>query len=50
MAAGISKTLWSVIDPAGIIDATLTKLGKRGPYKKSPEENSNWDTTKFALS
>jgi IS1 family transposase len=41
MAAGISKTLWSVTDLAEMIDATLSKLGKRGPYKKSGEEISN---------
>ena len=32
MAAGVSKTLWSVTDIAEMIDATLPKLGKRGPY------------------
>jgi IS1 family transposase len=41
MAAGVSKTLWSMTDLAGMIDATQPKLGKRGPYKKSDEENSN---------
>jgi hypothetical protein len=34
MAAGLSGTLWSVTDLAGMIDATLRKPGKRGPYKK----------------
>jgi len=37
--AGVSKTLWSVADLAEMVDATLPKLGKRGPYKK--EEISN---------
>jgi hypothetical protein len=39
MAAGVSKTLWSVADLAAMVDATLPKLGNRGPYKK--EEISN---------
>ena len=39
MAAGVSKTLWSVTDMAEMVDATLPKLGRRGPYKK--EEISN---------
>ena len=34
MAAGISDTLWSMADVAGMVDAALPKLGKRGPYKK----------------
>jgi hypothetical protein len=41
MAAGVSKTLWSMTDLAGMIDATLPKLGKRGPYKRSDDEISN---------
>jgi hypothetical protein len=28
--------LWSVADIAEMIDATLPKTGKRGPYKKRP--------------
>jgi hypothetical protein len=35
------ETLWSVADLAGMIDATLPKLGKRGPYKISGDEISN---------
>jgi hypothetical protein len=34
MAAGISKTLWSMTDLAEVIDASLPKQGKRGVYKK----------------
>jgi IS1 family transposase len=34
MAAGISDTLWSMTDLAEMIDATLPKPGKRGPYIK----------------
>lgn len=40
MAAGVSKTLWSMSDLAEMINAALPKLGKRGPYKKT-EEISN---------
>lgn len=39
MAAGLSDTLWSMTDLAEMIDATLPKPGKRGPYKV--QENSN---------
>ena len=35
MAAGISETLWSMTDLAEMIDASLPKPGKRGPYKKA---------------
>jgi hypothetical protein len=35
MAVGISPTLWSMTDLAEMIDATLPKPGKRGPYKKA---------------
>jgi hypothetical protein len=34
MAAGISPTLWSMTDLAEMIDSSLPKVGKRGPYKK----------------
>src|SRR5260370_32211701 len=39
MAAGVSKTLWSVADLAEMIDVTLAKLGRRGPYKKAEISN-----------
>jgi hypothetical protein len=35
MQAGVSDTLWSMIDLAEMIDATLPKQAKRGPYKKA---------------
>jgi hypothetical protein len=34
MAAGLSKTLWSMTDLAEMVDATLPKPAKRAPYKK----------------
>jgi IS1 family transposase len=34
MAAGLSDTLWSMTDLAEMIDASLPKPGKRGPYRK----------------
>jgi IS1 family transposase len=34
MAAGVSKTLWSMEDVAAMVDAAAPKPGKRGPYKK----------------
>jgi hypothetical protein len=34
MQAGISDTLWSMIDLAEMVDASAPKPGKRGPYKK----------------
>jgi len=34
MAAGLSDTLWSMTDLAKMIDASLPKLGPRGPYKR----------------
>lgn len=34
MAAGISSTLWEMTDLAEMIEATVAKPGKRGPYKK----------------
>ncbi|MBV8927392.1 MAG: hypothetical protein JOZ74_18665 [Bradyrhizobium sp.] len=39
MAIGLRKTLWSMTDLAEMIDATLLRPGKRGPYKV--KENSN---------
>lgn len=41
MAASVSDKLWSMADVAEMIDATLAKPGKRGPYKKQPAEISN---------
>lgn len=35
MAAGVSDRLWSMTDLAEMIDATLPKPGKRGPYRKN---------------
>jgi IS1 family transposase len=34
MAAGVSKTLWSMGDLVAMIDAAAPKTGPRGPYKK----------------
>jgi hypothetical protein len=34
MAAGVSDTLWSMTDLAEMIDASMPKQRKRGPYKK----------------
>jgi IS1 family transposase len=34
MAAGVSKTLWSVADIAEMVEASLPKPGPRGPYNK----------------
>jgi IS1 family transposase len=34
MAAGVSEKLWSVADIAEMVEATMPKPGKRGPYKK----------------
>jgi hypothetical protein len=42
MAAGVSKTLWSMTDLAEMVDATMPKPGPRGPYKRAQaDENSN---------
>lgn len=41
MAAGLTDKLWSMADLAEMIDATLPKPGKRGPYKKQPAQISN---------
>ncbi len=38
MAAGISKTLWSMEDIVVLVDAAAPKPGRRGSYKK---RNSN---------
>jgi hypothetical protein len=37
MAAGVSGKLWSMIDLAETVDATVAKPGKRGPYKKTAQ-------------
>jgi hypothetical protein len=34
VAAGVSKTLWSMTELAEMIDAALPKPSKRGPYKQ----------------
>jgi hypothetical protein len=34
MSSGLSDTLWSMTDLAEMIDASLPKSGKRGPYRK----------------
>jgi IS1 family transposase len=41
MAAGISDTLWSVTDLAERVDASASRPGKRGPYKKTVAQISN---------
>jgi hypothetical protein len=38
MAAGVSDKLWSVADLAEMVDATVAKRGKRGPYKKTVDQ------------
>jgi hypothetical protein len=35
MAAGVSKTLWSMADIVGLIDAAEGAPKKRGPYRKA---------------
>lgn len=37
MAAGVSKTLWTMDNIVGLIDAAAPKSGPRGPYKKRSE-------------
>jgi hypothetical protein len=41
MAAGISDTLWSVTDLTEMVDASTSKPGQRGSYKKTPAQISN---------
>lgn len=35
MASGLSMTLWSMTDLAEMVDASQSKPGKRGPYRKA---------------
>jgi hypothetical protein len=39
MAAGVSKTLWSMEDLCEKMDVVAPKPGKRGPYKKRLKDN-----------
>jgi IS1 family transposase len=41
MAAGVTKTLWSMEDIANLIEKNQAQPTKRGPYKKRSTENSN---------
>lgn len=41
MAAGIADTLWSMEQFVEAMDAVAPKPGRRGPYKKRDEANSN---------
>jgi len=41
MAAGVSAKLWSMDDLCEMMDAVAPKPGRRGPYKKRGNENSN---------
>lgn len=41
MAAGVSKTLWSVEDIANLVDAAAPAPAKRGPYKPRVAQISN---------
>jgi hypothetical protein len=41
MAAGVSKTLWSMADLCRMMDEVVPKLGPSGPYKKRQPEISN---------
>jgi hypothetical protein len=34
MAAGVTEKLWSMVELAEMVDATVPKGGPRGPYKK----------------
>jgi hypothetical protein len=38
MSANVSDRLWSMDDVAEMIEARLTKPGKRGPYKQRAAE------------
>jgi hypothetical protein len=38
MAAGVTDQLWSVADLAEMVDASLPKLGPRGPYRTRQQE------------
>jgi IS1 family transposase len=39
MATGLSETLWSMTDLAELVDASLPKSSKRGPYKVRANSN-----------
>jgi len=41
MAAGVSDTLWSMTDLAEMVEASLSKPGLRGPYKKAAQHEGN---------
>ena len=41
MAAGITDKVWSMADIAEMVDATLPKPGKRGPYKTRLQETAD---------
>jgi hypothetical protein len=41
MAAGVSDKPWSVAELAEMVDATVAKPGKRGPYKETSDRISN---------
>jgi hypothetical protein len=41
MAAGVSKTLWSVEDIANLVEAAAPAPAKRGPYKPRAARISN---------
>jgi hypothetical protein len=41
MSAGVSEKLCSMTDRAEMVDATVAKPCKRGPYKTTAPENSN---------
>ena len=41
MAAGVSDTLWSMTDLAEMVEASRSKPGLRGPYKKAAQHEGN---------